>query len=390
MTMPVSKKKKKSSSWMEKLDRDEGFPKVVPIGPSMTSQWGEGTMVIPAPREVDAIMKRIPAGKLITINEIRSVLARRHGATMGCPMTTGIFAWIAANAAEEDGGTRKAIGVNALLADPQDGGIPQREVPRRRPGPEGQARGRRPSGRGARQAVRGGGLRERPGRRRGRGLMPAIGGDSPGREGVPGLVLASTSAYRRALIERLGIAFRCRAPHCDEAVIQSRSPGMEPRLLAETLAMAKAASLSGEEPGSAIIGCDQLVSFDGRVFGKPGTVERAVDQLAAMAGRTHELITSLVVVRKDEVSRHTDITWLRMRRSRRSDRALRRGGSSPGLRRQLQAGIARDRPVRPDRERRPFGDHGASLDRAGHDPPRAGLRDPLTRRPGRGFGCADP
>ena len=143
--------------------------------------------------------------------------------------------------------------------------------------------------------------------------MPAIGGDSPGREGVPGLVLASTSAYRRALIERLGIPFRCRAPLCDEAAIQSRSPGMEPRLLAETLAMAKAASLSGEEPGSAIIGCDQLVSFDGRVFGKPGTVERAVDQLAAMAGRTHELITSLVVVRKDEVFRHTDITWLRMR-----------------------------------------------------------------------------
>jgi hypothetical protein len=96
--MPATKKK---LSWREKLNRDEGFPKVVPIGPSMTSQWGEGTMVIPAPREVDEIMKRIPEGKLITINEIRAVLARRHGATIGCPMTTGIFAWIAANAAEE-------------------------------------------------------------------------------------------------------------------------------------------------------------------------------------------------------------------------------------------------------------------------------------------------
>jgi 6-O-methylguanine DNA methyltransferase, DNA binding domain len=100
MSMPTAKKKK--LSWSEKLDRDEGFPKVVPIGPSMTSQWGEGTMVIPSPREVDEIMRRIPEGKLITINEIRAVLARRHGATMGCPMTTGIFAWIAANAAEED------------------------------------------------------------------------------------------------------------------------------------------------------------------------------------------------------------------------------------------------------------------------------------------------
>lgn len=88
-------------SWKQKLERDEGFPKVVPIGPSMTSQWGQGTMVIPAPREVDEIMRRIPEGRLITIHEIRAVLARRHRATIGCPMTTGIFAWIAANAAEE-------------------------------------------------------------------------------------------------------------------------------------------------------------------------------------------------------------------------------------------------------------------------------------------------
>jgi alkylated DNA nucleotide flippase Atl1 len=98
MAMPAAKKR---LSWRQKLDRDEGFPKVVPIGPSMTSQWGQGTMVIPSPREVDEIMKRVPEGKLITISEIRAILARRHGATIGCPMTTGIFAWIAANAAEE-------------------------------------------------------------------------------------------------------------------------------------------------------------------------------------------------------------------------------------------------------------------------------------------------
>jgi alkylated DNA nucleotide flippase Atl1 len=96
--MPAAKKR---HSWRQKLARDEGFPKVVPIGPSMRSQWGEGTMVIPAPREVDEIMKRVPKGKVITINEIRAILARRHGATIACPMTTGIFAWIAANAAEE-------------------------------------------------------------------------------------------------------------------------------------------------------------------------------------------------------------------------------------------------------------------------------------------------
>lgn len=51
--------------------------------------------------EVDAIMKKVPKGKLITINEIRSILAEKHNATIGCPLTTGIFAWAAAHAAEE-------------------------------------------------------------------------------------------------------------------------------------------------------------------------------------------------------------------------------------------------------------------------------------------------
>jgi alkylated DNA nucleotide flippase Atl1 len=67
----------------------------------MSKRWGTGTVVIPAPKEVDEIMKKVPEGKLITINQIREILARKHGATIGCPMTTGIFAWIAANAAEE-------------------------------------------------------------------------------------------------------------------------------------------------------------------------------------------------------------------------------------------------------------------------------------------------
>ena len=93
---------KTRSSWSEKLDQSKGLPKVVPIGPTMSRQWGEGTVVVPAPREVDEIMKAVPAGKLITIQEIRAILAERHNATIGCPLTVGIFAWIAAHAAEED------------------------------------------------------------------------------------------------------------------------------------------------------------------------------------------------------------------------------------------------------------------------------------------------
>jgi alkylated DNA nucleotide flippase Atl1 len=88
-------------TWREKLADSKDLPKLVKIEGAMSRKWGEGTCVVPAPAEVDAIMAKIPKGKLITINEIRATLAQQHGATIGCPITTGIFAWIAANAAEE-------------------------------------------------------------------------------------------------------------------------------------------------------------------------------------------------------------------------------------------------------------------------------------------------
>ena len=97
-------------SWREKLADGKGLPKVGRIAGRMSPRWGTGTMVIPAPAEVDAIMARVPRGKLITIAEIRAALAEKHGVTMACPITTGIFAWIAAHAAEE----AKADGVRKI------------------------------------------------------------------------------------------------------------------------------------------------------------------------------------------------------------------------------------------------------------------------------------
>jgi len=94
--MPKTRK-----SWQEKLADSKDLPKVVEITGKMSVRWGTGTCVIPAPREVDEIMKQVPRGKLITINQIREILAQKHGATIGCPITTGIFAWVAAHAAEE-------------------------------------------------------------------------------------------------------------------------------------------------------------------------------------------------------------------------------------------------------------------------------------------------
>jgi hypothetical protein len=92
----------RKKSWREKLADNKGLPRVERIDAKKSKRGGTGTFVIPAPREVDEIMKKVPKGKLITINEMRKILAKKHGATIGCPITTGIFAWIAANAAEED------------------------------------------------------------------------------------------------------------------------------------------------------------------------------------------------------------------------------------------------------------------------------------------------
>src|SRR3569623_1187817 len=73
------------------------------------ARLGGATCAIPAPREVDELMRQVPNGSLATIAALRDIIARRHGAAVGCPITTGIFAWIAAHAAgesEADGATR--------------------------------------------------------------------------------------------------------------------------------------------------------------------------------------------------------------------------------------------------------------------------------------------
>lgn len=92
----------KKKDWVQKLRDSKDLPKVEKITEKMAKRWGRGTVVIPAPLEVDEIMKKVSKGKLITINEIRQILAKKHKATIGCPMTTGIFACIAARAAEQE------------------------------------------------------------------------------------------------------------------------------------------------------------------------------------------------------------------------------------------------------------------------------------------------
>ena len=129
---------------------------------------------------------------------------------------------------------------------------------------------------------------------------------------APPLVLASTSRYRRELLARLGLPFSVRAPACDEDAIK-RGLDLAPLDLAVHLARAKAESLRGELPSGVIIGSDQIAEIDGVILGKPGTADRAAEQLALLAGRTHRLITAVALAHPGGVIEHVDVARLTMR-----------------------------------------------------------------------------
>jgi hypothetical protein len=92
---------KARKSWSEKLADSKGLPRACEVTGKMSKCWGTGIMVIPAPIELDGLMKQVPRGRLVTTNELRAALAAKHNADFACPLTTGIFAWIAAHAAAE-------------------------------------------------------------------------------------------------------------------------------------------------------------------------------------------------------------------------------------------------------------------------------------------------
>ena len=95
-------------SWREKLERPQPA-KVVNLTGAMARRFNAGTMLIPCGSEVDALIRKVPKGRLITFSQIRSALAHAHGAGTTCPLVTGIMVRIAAEAAEEDlrGGARR-------------------------------------------------------------------------------------------------------------------------------------------------------------------------------------------------------------------------------------------------------------------------------------------
>ncbi len=94
--MPKSKK-----TWREKL-LEPAQPKIVDIPARMQKAWGQGTMAIARPLDIDRVLRRVPPGRLILVSQIMTALADHYGTNALCPMTTGIFLRIVAEAAEED------------------------------------------------------------------------------------------------------------------------------------------------------------------------------------------------------------------------------------------------------------------------------------------------
>ncbi len=106
------------------------------------------------------------------------------------------------------------------------------------------------------------------------------------------LILASSSPYRRELLERLQIPFEVIAPEVDE----TPRPGEAPEKLVERLAIEKAQKIARQHAGTLVIGSDQVAVYNGTIVGKPHSHDKAVAQLREAAGRTVVLYTGLALV----------------------------------------------------------------------------------------------
>lgn len=144
----------------------------------------------------------------------------------------------------------------------------------------------------------------------------------------PRLLLASTSPYRRAVLEALGLRFDVAAPD----FVEDHASATDPREMVQRFARGKALSLVPRHRGTIIIGSDQAAAIDGHILGKPGSAERAVEQLLRLAGRTHLLLTAVCIHDTRTGATHERLVEHHMR-MRPLDRAL------------AERYVARDRPL---------------------------------------------
>lgn len=147
-------------------------------------------------------------------------------------------------------------------------------------------------------------------------------------QSTPRLVLASTSQYRRQLLERFGVRFTVAAPNVDESPL----PGETPIDLVARLARAKAEAVAQRHRDSIVIGSDQVALFGREIIGKPGNPERCVEQLRAFSGHRLEFHTAVHVIHSDSGSNegHVDHTTVHFRKLTHEE---------------IDRYVARDRPV---------------------------------------------
>lgn len=140
------------------------------------------------------------------------------------------------------------------------------------------------------------------------------------------LILASSSRYRRELLDRLGLEYTCVSPDIDESALE----GETPKDTALRLSEAKARAVAAEHPGAVVIGSDQVADLNGVKLGKPHTFENAVKQLEAMQGNTVVFYTALTVLDAEgRAERILSATTVKMR---------------PLSRRTIEAYVEREKP----------------------------------------------
>lgn len=138
------------------------------------------------------------------------------------------------------------------------------------------------------------------------------------------IILASGSTIRAQLLRNAGVPFEVTVPRVDEDTVKNAMIAEEapPRDIADTLAELKARKISLKTPGAMVLGCDQVLDFQGKLLSKPTSPEQAFIQLKAMRGQRHILLSAAVIYENGEpIWRHVGQVRLRMRAS--SDAYLR-------------------------------------------------------------------
>jgi len=126
------------------------------------------------------------------------------------------------------------------------------------------------------------------------------------------IILASTSKYRKALLNQLGLNFSVKAPLVNEDELKNENQDVKDLCL--FLAREKAKSIAHENPNALIIGSDQILSFEGEILNKPGTAEKNKELLSYLSDKTHFLYTSLSLISPKGNFDHLDSTELKMRK----------------------------------------------------------------------------